>query len=101
VATVRASDKIYGARARTISLMERRTFELLLARSLVAGKTKSTTWTGIINGTVRADGFDILLSGNFFDAKMTVVNSPCQQRLTIVFEEGLPIKKLSALLKKC
>ena len=48
---------------------------------------------GIVNGTVRADGFDILLSGNFFDAKMTVVNSPCQQSLTIVLEEGLPVKK--------
>jgi len=41
---------------------------------------------GIINGTVRADGFDILRSGNVFDAKMMVVNSPCQQSLTIVLE---------------
>ena len=56
---------------------------------------------GIINGTVRADGFDILLSGNFFDARMTVAIAACQQSLTIVFEEGLPVKKLVATLKKC
>ena len=56
---------------------------------------------GIVKGTVRADGFDIALSGNFFDAKMTVVNSRCQQFLTIVLEEGLPIKKLAAVLRKC
>jgi len=38
---------------------------------------------------------------NFFGAKMTVVNSPCQLSLTIVLEEGLPVKKLVATLKKC
>ena len=31
---------------------------------------------------------------------MTVAISPCQQILTIVFEEGLPIKKLGAILKE-
>ena len=58
----------------------------LRARSLAVGRTRSTNLDGIINGTVRADGFDILRSGNVFDAKMTVVNSPCQQSLTIVLE---------------
>lgn len=77
--------------------------DLRIAAGKITGRwqDKVNNLDGIINGTVRADGFDILLSGNFFDAKMTVVNSPCQQTLTIVFEEGLPIKKLSALLKKC
>jgi hypothetical protein len=56
---------------------------------------------GTVSGTVKPDGFDILLSGNFFDAKMTVASSPCQQSITIVIEEGLPIRKISAVLKKC
>ena len=56
---------------------------------------------GTISGTVTPDGFHILLSGQFFDAKMTVVSSPCQQSVTVVPEEGTPIKKLSSALKKC
>ena len=56
---------------------------------------------GTVSGTVKPDGFDILLSGNFFDSKMTVANTPCQQSVTIVLEEGLPIKRISAVLKKC
>ena len=74
---------------------------------IVAGKItgrwqdKINNLDGTVSGTVRHDGFDILLSGNFFDAKMTVANTPCQQSVTIVLEEGLPIKKISAVLKKC
>ena len=69
-------------------------------------RTVDALWFGpaagkITGSTVRADGFDILRSGNVFDSKMTVVNSPCQQSLTIVLEEGLPVKKLVATLKKC
>jgi hypothetical protein len=76
---------------------------LQIAAGKITGRwqDKVNNWDGIVNGTVRADGFDILLSGNFFDAKMTVLNSPCQQSLTIVLEEGLPVKKLVATLKKC
>lgn len=62
---------------------------------------KINSLDGTISGTVTPDGFHILLSGQFFDAKMTVVSSPCQQSVTIVPEEGTPIKKLSAVLKKC
>ena len=54
-----------------------------------------------MNGTVKPDGFDIMLTGNFFDAKMTVGTAPCQQSITLVLEEGLPVKKISAVLKKC
>jgi hypothetical protein len=62
---------------------------------------KINSLDGTISGTVTPDGFHILLSGQFFDAKMTVVSSPCQQSVTIVPEQGTPIKKLSAVLKKC
>ena len=77
--------------------------ELKIVAGKITGRSqdKINNLDGIINGTVRADGFDMLLSGNFFDATMTVKNSPCQQSITIVLEEGLPIKKLSAVLKKC
>jgi len=74
---------------------------------IIAGKVtgrwqdKVNSLEGAVSGTVTADGFHILLSGKLFDAKMTVVNSPCQQSVTIVPREGTPIKKLSAVLKKC
>jgi hypothetical protein len=62
---------------------------------------KVNSLNGTVTGNITADGFHILLSGDLFDAKMTVVNSPCRQSVTIVPEEGTPLKKLSAVLKKC
>jgi hypothetical protein len=56
---------------------------------------------GTVSGTVTPDGFLIFLSGELFDAKMTVVGSRCQQSITIILEEGLPVKRLSADLRKC
>jgi len=79
------------------------TTQLQIAGGKITGRwqDKINNLDGIVNGTVKTDGFDILLSGNFFDAKMTVGTAPCQQSITIVLEEGLPIKEISALLKKC
>jgi hypothetical protein len=56
---------------------------------------------GAVSGTVTSNGFDILLSGKLFNAKMHVASLPCQQSVTIVPEQGTPIKKLSAVLRKC
>jgi len=79
------------------------TTELQIAAGKITGRwqDKINNIDGIVNGTVKPDGFDILLTGNFFDAKMTVATAPCQQSITIVLEEGLPVKKISAVLKKC
>ena len=78
---------------RTISSMERRTSSIARARSPVAGKTKSTTWTASSTAPSGRHGFDILLSGNFFDAKMTVVNSACKQSIIDRAGEGRPVKE--------
>ena len=79
------------------------TTQLQIADGKITGrwKDKVNNIDGNVNGTVKPDGFDILLSGDFFDAKMTVVNAPCQQSVKIVLEEGLPVKTISAVLKKC
>jgi hypothetical protein len=79
------------------------TTQLEIAAGKITGRwqDKVNNLDGIVNGTVKSDGFDIALSGNFFDAKMTVATAPCQQSITIVLEEGLPVKKISAVLKKC
>jgi len=79
------------------------TTELQIAGGKITGRwqDKINNLDGIVNGTVKPDGFDIMLTGNFFDAKMTVGTAPCQQSITLVLEEGLPVKKISAVLKKC
>lgn len=77
--------------------------QLQIAAGKITGRwqDKVNNLDGIVNGTVKPDGFDILLSGDFFDAKMTITSASCQQTVTIELEEGLPVKKISAVLKKC
>lgn len=55
---------------------------------------------GSVSGTVTDSGFDVVLSGQFFEAKMTVVSSSCQQSVTIT-PRSSDMKELAAVLKKC
>ena len=79
------------------------TTQLQIAAGKIKGRwqDKINNLDGIVNGTVKPDGFDISLTGDFFDAKMTVTTAPCQQSMTVLLEEGLPVKKISGVLKKC
>jgi hypothetical protein len=77
--------------------------QLKIAAGKVTGKweDKINSLHGTVSGSVNPDGFLILLSGELFDAKMTVASSPCQQTMSIILEEGLPVKSISAALRKC
>jgi hypothetical protein len=77
--------------------------QLQISKGKVTGRweDKINPLHGTISGDVTPDGFLILLSGELFDAKMTVVSTPCRQTITIVLEAGLPVKSLSADLRKC
>ena len=79
------------------------TAELKINAGKVTGRwqDKINPLFGTVSGNVTPDGFLILLSGELFDAKMTVVSSQCRQSITLVLEEGLPVKRLSADLRKC
>ncbi len=57
--------------------------------------------TGSVTGLVTKDGFDIQLTGQFFDAKMTVVSTPCQQSVTVVPDRASYMRELAAVLRKC
>jgi hypothetical protein len=57
--------------------------------------------TGTVSGTVTQTGFDITLSGQFFQASMTVVSSDCQQSVKLVPARADLMKELTAALKKC
>ena len=57
--------------------------------------------TGTVSGTVTEKGFDIRLSGQFFQASMTVVSTDCQQSVRLVPARADLMKELTAALKKC
>lgn len=56
---------------------------------------------GKVDGFVTERGFDIVLSGQFFAAKMRVVSSPCEQSVTITPDRKDQMRELAAVLRKC
>src|SRR5262245_34365725 len=58
------------------------TTQLQIAAGKITGRweDKINNLDGIVSGTVKPDGFDIMLTGNFFDAKMTVATPRGQRR---------------------
>jgi hypothetical protein len=76
---------------------------LQISEGKVSGRWQDNVYSldGTVKGSVKADGFDIALSGKFFAAQMSVTSSACQQSVTIVPEAGGPLKRLAANLRKC
>ena len=57
---------------------------------------------GTLAGTVTDTGFDIQLRSDYFDAKMSVVSSDCQQTVKVTPNDRSGfMKELAATLKKC
>jgi hypothetical protein len=56
---------------------------------------------GIVRGDVTANGFEVLLGGQFFQAKMAVAGSECAQQVTVSPERSSYFRQLSADLRKC
>lgn len=77
--------------------------QLQIAAGKITGSWHDKVYSldGTVSGIVTASGFLLALTGKPFDANMTVESSSCQQSISIVPEIGSPIKKLSAVLKKC
>lgn len=57
--------------------------------------------SGTVAGTVTDSGFDIMLLGSLFTAKMTVVSSNCEQSIVVIPEQKTEMKELAAILKRC
>lgn len=57
--------------------------------------------TGTVSGTMTDKGFELQLSGRYFQAKMTVVGSGCEQSVKLVPGRADYMKELAAVLKKC
>ena len=56
---------------------------------------------GIVRGDVTATGFEVLLGGQFFQAKMAVAGSECAQQVTVSPQRSSYFRDLTADLRKC
>jgi hypothetical protein len=56
---------------------------------------------GSVTGAVTDSGFDIHLGGQFFQAKMVVVGSACEQQVKLTPVRADYIREMAATLKKC
>ena len=84
-------------------------FKLHAATDLsVEGEKVTGAWQDKINeiggtvaGTVTADGFDVELSGQFFEAHMAVAGQGCDQSVKVQPQKSDMFRELAATLKKC
>ncbi len=70
----------------------------------VVGRWQDNIYVGLkgtVAGVVKEGGFDVVLSGQFFTAKMTVVGSGCKQSVTVTPARADYIREVSASLSKC
>ena len=56
---------------------------------------------GIVRGDVTADGFEVVLGGQYFQAKMAVAGSECAQKVVVSPQQSSYFRDLSAALRKC
>jgi hypothetical protein len=76
---------------------------LQIAAGQVTGQWNDNIYSmsGTVTGVLTDSGFDILLSGRYFEARMRVVSNNCEQSVTVVPERKTEMKELAAVLKKC
>lgn len=74
----------------------------------VEGKKVTGRWedkinslAGNVRGEVTADGFDVMLGGDFFSARMAVAGSECAQQVTVSPKQSSIFRQLQAALRKC
>ena len=77
--------------------------ELRIEAGRITGEwtEKIYSLTGSVAGNVTSDGFHVLLHGEFFDAKMTVISAECQQSVSVALDQDDTIKELALVLRKC
>jgi hypothetical protein len=76
---------------------------MLIEDERVTGQWADNVYSigGTLAGTVTDKGFDIRLYSSYFQAKMTVVASACEQSVRVVPETRGTIGPLTAALRKC
>ena len=64
-------------------------------------KDKINEIEGLVAGDVTADGFDVQLTGRYFEAKMQVAGQGCDQSVKVIPVKSEVFRELAATLKKC
>ncbi len=64
-------------------------------------KDKINEIDGTVAGNVTADGFEVQLSGRYFEAKMAVAGQGCDQSVKVMPQKSEVFRELAATLKKC
>ncbi|MGO4682847.1 hypothetical protein [Hyphomicrobium sp. 2TAF46] len=108
VTYVARQDGVRGMR-QTLRCEDGANFKLHAATDLaVEGEKVTGAWTDKINdiggtvaGIVTADGFDVQLSGKFFEAHMAVAGQGCDQSVKVLPQDASVFRELAATLKKC
>lgn len=74
----------------------------------ISGQSVSGRWEekiygldGAVSGSVTADGFDVVLSGRFFRARMAVAGNGCEQSVKVSPDRRDYIREVEASLRKC
>jgi hypothetical protein len=108
VTYVQRKDGVHGMR-QTLRCEDGSNFKLHAATDLsVEGEKVTGAWQdkindigGTVSGTVTADGFDVQLSGQFFEAHMAVAGQGCDQSVKVLPRNSDVFRELAATLKKC
>lgn len=77
--------------------------QLSIAGEKVTGKWQDSvsSLSGIVRGTTKDGGFDLVLDSSYFQAKMLVVSSGCEQSLKLVPTDTTDMKEMAATLRRC
>jgi hypothetical protein len=70
----------------------------------VVGRWQDNIYTGLngtVSGVVKDGGFDVVLTGQFFQARMIIAGSRCEQLVKVTPARADYIREVSASLKKC
>jgi len=62
---------------------------------------KINSLAGDVLGEVTENGFDVMLAGDFFSARMAVAGSACTQQVTVSPKQSTVFRQLQAALRKC
>ncbi|MBY0559065.1 hypothetical protein [Hyphomicrobium sp.] len=108
VTYVERKDGVQGMR-QTLRCDDGSNFKLHAATDLsVEGEKVTGAWQdkindigGTVSGIVTADGFDVQLSGQFFEAHMAVAGQGCDQSVKVLPRNPDVFQELAATLKKC
>ena len=79
--------------------------QLELRGERVVGRWQENSFaglTGTVHGVAKDGGFDVVLNGQFFQARMVIATaSKCEQSVRVVPARADYIREMSASLKKC